>query len=392
MVVRFELIHVDRDTGARAGRLYTPHGIVHTPVFMPVGTHGTIRALTPEEVESAGAEIVLANTFHLSLRPGGAIIHRAGGLHAFMHWARPILTDSGGYQVFSLPHLRRVADEGVVFRSPIDGDEVSFTPERVVQIEEQLGADIVMPLDVCLGYPTPHAEAAVALRRTLLWARRAKAAQRRQDQALFGIVQGGFDSGLRRQAADDLVALDFPGYAVGGLSVGEPKPMTYDLLSAVTERLPEARPRYLMGVGAPPSLVEGVRRGVDMFDCVMPTRIGRTGMALTAMGSLSLRQAAHAEDLGPIETGCPCPACRDYTRAYLRHLFKAGEMLGPRLVSLHNLVFMGRLAAEMRRAIREDRFGPWSRAALARYQDGVGGRGNRFDAAEPSGTLNRSEA
>jgi queuine tRNA-ribosyltransferase len=390
--VRFELLHVDRDTGARAGRLHTPHGIVHTPVFMPVGTHGTVRGLTPEEVESTGAEIILANTFHLSLRPGEALIRRAGGLHAFMHWARPILTDSGGYQVFSLPHLRRVTDEGVVFRSPIDGDEVSFTPERVVGIEEQLGADIVMPLDVCLGYPAPHAEAALALRRTLLWARRAKAAHRRQDQALFGIVQGGFAPELRRQAADDLVALDFPGYAVGGLSVGEPKPMTYDLLSAVTERLPEARPRYLMGVGAPPSLVEGVGRGVDMFDCVMPTRIGRTGMALTAEGPLSLRRSSHAEDLRPIEAGCPCPACRHYTRAYLRHLFKAGEMLGPRLVSLHNLAFMGRLAAEMRGAICADRFGPWSRATLARYEDGVGGRGNRPDAAEPSGTLNRSEA
>ena len=392
MAIRFELLHVDRDTGARAGLLHTPHGTVRTPVFMPVGTHGSIRALTPEEVAAAGAQIVLANTFHLSLRPGGELIRRAGGLHAFMHWERPILTDSGGYQVFSLPHLRRVTDEGVAFRSPIDGVEVSFSPERVIAIEEQLGADIIMPLDVCLGYPAERAEAHEAQRRTVLWARRAKAAHRREDQALFGIIQGGFDPALRRQAVDEVVALDFPGYAVGGLSVGESKPMTYDLLSSVAERLPEARPRYLMGVGSPPSLVEGVRRGVDMFDCVMPTRIGRTGVALTAAGPLSLRQARYAEDLQAIEPGCPCPACRHYTRAYLRHLFKAGEMLGPRLVSLHNLAFMGRLETAMRRAICEDRFEAWSREMLIRYGPGPEGKGNPPDAAEPSGTLNRSEA
>jgi len=407
--VRFEVVHVDRETGARAGLLHTPHGTVETPVFMPVGTHGTVRALTPEEVAGAGAQIILANTFHLSLRPGAELIARAGGLHAFMHWDRALLTDSGGYQVFSLPHLRTVSDAGVLFRSPIDGLEVAFSPERVIAIQEALGADIIMPLDVCLGYPADGAETAEAHRRTVLWARRSKAAHTREDQVLFGIVQGGFDLPLRRRAADDTAALGFPGYAIGGLSVGEPKAMTYDLLSAVTERLPAACPRYLMGVGSPPSLVEGARRGVDMFDCVMPTRIGRTGMALTGAGPLSLRRAVFAEDLAPLEPGCPCPACRHYTRAYLRHLFKAGEMLGPRLVSLHNLAFLGRLAAAMRRAIREDRFGSWSRAALAAYDAGGGPGlrreperpeqgaddrpgGNRPGVAEPSGTLNRPEA
>jgi queuine tRNA-ribosyltransferase len=390
VAIRFEVIHTDRETGARAGILHTPHGTVRTPVFMPVGTHGTVRALTPEEVRDAGAQIVLANTFHLSLRPGAEMIARAGGLHVFMHWERPLLTDSGGYQVFSLPHLRKVSDEGVRFRSPIDGREVTFTPERVIEIEEQLGADIIMPLDVCLGFPADRMDAFEAHRRTVLWARRAKGACRRADQALFGIVQGGFDVALRRQAADEIVALDFPGYAIGGLSVGEAKGDMYDLVAAVTERLPAATPRYLMGVGSPPSVLEAVRRGVDMFDCVLPTRVGRTGTALTALGPMNLRQAQYTEDLSPIERGCPCPACRHYSRAYLRHLVKAGEMLGPRLVSLHNLVFMGRLEEAIRQAICEDRFGAWSREALARYAAGRA-RGNPPGVAEPPGTLSRSE-
>jgi len=391
VALRFDLIHTDRETGARAGVLHTPHGTVRTPAFMPVGTHGTVRALTPEEVEAAGAQIVLANTVHPALRPGAGVIARAGGLHAFMHWDRPLLTDSGGYQVFSLPHLRRVADQGVWFRSPIDGREVGFTPEGVIEIEEQLGADIIMPLDVCLGYPAGRVEALDAQRRTVLWARQARDARRRTDQALFGIVQGGFEIDARRQAADELVALDFPGYAIGGLSVGEAKALTYDLVAAVAERLPRSRPRYLMGVGSPPSLIEAVRRGVDMFDCVLPTRVGRTGTALTASGPLGLRGSQYAEDLSPVEADCPCPACRHYSRAYLRHLFKAGEMLGPRLVSLHNLAFMARLVADVRDAILEDRLGAWSREALARYGAGGGARGNPVPIAEPSATLSRPE-
>ena len=390
VTLRFELIHTDRGTGGRAGVLHTSHGAVGTPAFMPVGTHGTVRALTPEEVQAAGAQIVLANTFHLALRPGPEVIARSGGLHAFMHWERPLLTDSGGYQVFSLAHLRRVADDGVWFRSPIDGLEVAFTPERVIEIEEQLGADIVMPLDVCLGYPADRAAAVEAQRRTILWARRAKDRHRRGDQALFGIVQGGFELDLRRRAADDLVALDFPGYAIGGLSVGEPKALTYDLAAAVAERLPASRPRYLMGVGSPPTVIEAVRRGIDMFDCVLPTRVGRTGTALTGAAPVNLRQARFAEDLSPIESDCPCVACRHYSRAYLRHLFKAGEMLGPRLVSLHNLTFMGRLVAAMREAICEDRFEAWSREALARYEAGRL-EGDPARVAEPSGTLSRPE-
>jgi len=368
VIFRFELIHIDRETGARAGLLHTPHGTVETPAFMPVGTHGTIRALTPEEVRGAGAQIVLANTFHLMLRPGADLIQRAGGLHRFMHWDGPLLTDSGGYQVFSLAHLRKVTDEGVLFRSPIEGGEVHLTPERVTEIEEQLGADIIMPLDVCLGFPAARDAAEEGLRRTALWARRARASQRRSDQALFGIVQGGFEADLRRRAAEEMADLDVPGYAIGGLSVGEPKALTYSLLAVVTERLPETRSRYLMGVGVPPSVIEAVRWGVDMFDCALPTRVGRTGVALTADGRINLRLAACAEDLSPLEDGCPCLACRAYTRAYLRHLFKAGEMLGPRLVSLHNLTFMARLGTAMRAAICEDRFAGWSRGALDRYR------------------------
>ncbi len=368
MTFRFELTHVDRETGARAGVLHTPHGTVDTPAFMPVGTHGTVRALTPEEVRGTGAQIVLANTFHLMLRPGADVIERAGGLHRFMHWDGPLLTDSGGFQVFSLAHLRRVSDDGVRFRSPVEGREIDLTPERATAIQEQLGADIIMPLDVCLGFPAARDAAEGALRRTMVWARRAHDAQRRQDQALFGIVQGGFDPDLRREAAEAVIDLDPPGYAVGGLSVGEPRPLTYDLVATVTERLPERRPRYLMGVGVPPSVIEAVRRGIDMFDCVLPTRVGRTGVALTAGGRLTLRIAAFAEDFSPLDDGCPCPACRHYTRAYLRHLFKAGEMLGPRLVSLHNLTFMARLVAAMRDAIRENRFAAWSREVLDRYQ------------------------
>jgi len=367
-MTRFELVHTDRGTGARAGILHTPHGPVETPAFMPVGTHGTVRGLTPEEVRGAGAQIVLANTFHLMLRPGIDLIAEAGGLHRFMHWNGPILTDSGGYQVFSLAHLRRVSDDGVTFRSPIEGREIHLTPERVVEIETQLGADVIMPLDVCLGFPAAPAAAEEAERRTALWAQRSLAAHRRSDQALFGIVQGGFDADTRRRAAEDVAVLGFPGYAIGGLSVGEPRTLTYELAGIVAERLPRGLPRYLMGVGVPPSSIEAVRRGVDMFDCVLPTRVGRTGVALTADGRVNLHNAAHAADLTPLEEDCPCPACRGYTRAYLRHLFKAGEMLGPRLVSLHNVTFMARLAAAMRAAILEDRFAAWSAAALARYQ------------------------
>jgi queuine tRNA-ribosyltransferase len=270
--------------------------------------------------------------------------------------------------VFSLPHLRQVTDDGVVFRSPIEGSEVRLTPERVTEIEEILGADIIMPLDVCLGYPTDRRAAEEAHRRTVAWAERARRAQRGETQTLFAIVQGGFEPELRRRAADEMAALGFPGYAVGGLSVGEPRSMTYDLLAEVTARLPAAKPRYLMGVGVPPSVIDAVRRGVDMFDCVLPTRVGRTGVALTPDGRLNLRRAASADDLAPLEDGCPCPACRGYSRAYLRHLFKAGEMLGPRLVSLHNLTFMARLARAMRAAIVADRFAPWSDEVLGRYQ------------------------
>lgn len=334
---------------------------------MPVGTQATIKAMTTEEVAALGAQIVLANTFHLYLRPGADLIERAGGLHRFMRWEGPILTDSGGYQVFSLAKLRRLTDEGVTFRSPLDGSEHHFTPENVLATQRQLGSDIVMPLDVCLGYPADPAQATEALRLTMLWAARSKAVGAAPGQTLFGIVQGGFDATLRRGAAARIVDLDFEGYAIGGLSVGEPREQTGPLLDGVLEGLPPARPRYLMGVGAPPDLVEGIARGVDLFDCALPTRIARTGTIFTRRGRINIRNAAYREDWGPLDEHCGCPVCREYTRAYLRHLFNADEMLGPRLATYHNLSFLAQWVADARSAIAEDRFDAWCRATLDKY-------------------------
>ncbi len=356
---RFELIGSSSTSRARLGRLTTPRGIVHTPAFMPVGTQGTVKTLTSEEVHELGAEIILANTFHLFFRPGADLIAKLGGLHRFMHWDGPILTDSGGYQVFSLAKHRTLADEGVAFRSPLDGSDHTFTPEGVLQVQQLLGSDVVMPLDVCLGYPADDAQAREALRLTVHWAQRSKAVGTGEGQMLFGIIQGGFTPALRKEATVRMCELGFAGYALGGLSVGEPRELTYTLIDEVATRLPIAPPRYLMGVGAPPSLLDAIALGVDMFDCALPTRVARTGTVFTRRGRMNVRNGAYREDQGPLDEACRCPVCAHYSRAYIRHLFNADEILGPRLATYHNLFFLARLMDEAREAIAADRFETW---------------------------------
>ena len=362
---RFEVLA--RDGAARAGILYTPHGPVRTPCFAPVATNAAVRGVTGWDLRSLGADLLLANTFHLYLRPGPELIQQAGGLHAFMGWSGPLLTDSGGFQVLSLAHLRRVTDRGVVFRSPIDGSLHELTPERVVEIQEALGSDIITPLDVCSGYPLDEDQAREALCRTMRWLERALAARRRPDQALFGILQGGFSPALRAQAAAHAVRLNLPGYAIGGLSVGEPLSLTYELLEYTVRYLPEDRPRYLMGVGSPPGIVEAIARGVDLFDCVLPTRVGRTGVVFTREGRLNLRNSPFRTDFRPLDPECACRVCQQHTRAYVRHLFKAGELLGPILATYHNVAFLLRWVEEAREAILQGTFAAWRDRVLARY-------------------------
>ena len=340
-------------------RSKTPHGELTTPVFMPVGTQATVKTMSPDQLQALGATIILSNTYHLYLRPGHELIREAGGLHAFMNWPGAILTDSGGFQVFSLAKLTKVSDEGVLFRSHIDGSPHFFTPEKVMEIEMALGADIAMAFDLCLPYPSTYEEAALAQARTTQWAARCRARHDRPDQALFGIVQGVTFRDLREKSARELVAMDFPGYAVGGLSVGEPKELMYEVLDYTVPLLPEDKPRYLMGVGSPDALWEGVARGIDMFDCVLPTRIARNGTAMTSRGRVIIRDAKYARDFSPLDPECACPTCRQYTRAYLRHLFKAGEILGLALVTYHNLFFLARLMERIRRSLIE---GTYNRA------------------------------
>jgi len=365
--VSYTLLAEDPATRARLGVLHTPHGDVHTPVFCPVGTQATVKALSPRDLHEAGATMILANTYHLYLRPGADRIARLGGLHRFMAWDGPILTDSGGYQVFSLRDLRRVDDDGVTFRSHIDGSQHRFTPEKVVGLQEQLGSDIAMVLDEC-AVPDDYAYNVEALRRTHLWAERSIAAHRRRDQALFGIVQGGIFPDLRAESVRTLASMDFPGYAIGGLSVGESKEDTHAILDVVTPMLPADRPRYLMGVGSPEDLFEGVARGIDIFDCVLATRLARNGAVLTRDGRLNMRNAAYAEDPRPIEEGCTCYTCQHFSRAYLRHLIVAGEILGLHLNTVHNVHFMVTLMDDIRRAIGEGRFEALREAFQRRYR------------------------
>jgi queuine tRNA-ribosyltransferase len=351
----FQLLCTDGKSGARRGRLSTPHGVIETPIFMPVGTHGALKAMTPAQVEEAGAQIILSNTYHLHLSPGEGLIEKAGGLHHFMHWPHPILTDSGGFQVFSLPK-KRITEDGVFFRHEISGEEVFLGPREAMDIQNTLGADIIMAFDECIPFPATHDYAARSIRKTLRWAEACLKHHRRTDQALFGIVQGGVFPDLREQSARFLTDLDFAGYAIGGLSVGETKAQTHAMLEVVDPLLPVCRPRYLMGVGTPGDLVEGVARGVDMFDCVLPTRMARTGTALTRTGRINLRNARFADDPRPIEAGCTCYACAHFSRAYIRHLALAREILAHQLLSIHNLHVLLAIVRELREAILADGF------------------------------------
>ncbi len=361
----------DSTTRARAGLLATTHGRVLTPVFMPVGTQATVKALPPALLKEMGTQILLSNTYHLHLRPGEALIEAAGGLHDFMSWDRPILTDSGGFQLFSLEGLTKVTDAGVEFSSHIDGERLFLGPEEAIAIQERLGADIIMAFDQPVKFPCSQFDAELALDRTTLWAQRCRQAHRREHQLLFGIVQGGFWEPLRLKSAAEITALDFPGYAIGGLSVGEPNERMYEVLDYTCPALPEAKPRYLMGVGTPEDLLEAVARGVDMFDCVLPTRLGRTGAAFTHEGRVSLKAARQKESSLPIDPECDCATCRQFSRAYLRHLFWGKEILASILTSYHNVYFLLKLMETARQAIWLGRFEQFSEEFLARYRSGA---------------------
>ncbi len=356
------------DGAARLGRLTLTHGVVETPAFMPVGTYGTVKAMTPEELEGLGAHICLGNTFHLMLRPGADIIDLHGGLHRFMHWSHPILTDSGGFQVFSLKSLRKITEEGVRFRSPIDGSDVRLTPEDSMDVQLKLRSDIAMALDDCTPYPATESEARESMERSMRWAARSHTHYYRGDQppgGLFGIVQGGMHTSLRLASLEALTQLDFPGFAVGGLAVGEPEEERLRVLEEVVPHMPSERPRYLMGVGRPEDIVAGVLRGIDMFDCVMPTRHARNGHLFTSTGVINIRNSVHQTDLGPIDPDCGCYTCQNYTRSYLRHLDRCNEILGSRLNTIHNLHFYLDLMRTMRAAIAEGRLTSWAAGYLA---------------------------
>ena len=368
MAVKYELIKTCKQSGARLGRLHTPHGTIDTPIFMPVGTQATVKTMSPEELKEMNAQIILSNTYHLFLRPGHDIVREAGGLHAFMNWDRPILTDSGGFQVFSLSKLRDITEDGVTFRSHISGEKLFLSPEKATEIQNALGADIIMAFDECPPYPADREYVKASTERTYRWLKRCmKAHQRPAEQALFGIVQGGMYQDLREESARQLVDLDLPGYAVGGLSVGESKELMYEVLNFTTPLLPEHKPRYLMGVGSPDALIEGSIRGIDMFDCVLPTRIARNGTAMTSQGRVVVRNAKYARDFTALDPKCDCYTCRNYTKAYLRHLIKADETFGLRLITYHNLYFLLELMKQVRQAIREDRLLDFRNAFMMQY-------------------------
>lgn len=352
----FNITKKDTASSARLGQLTTSHGVFDTPIFMPVGTQATVKTLTPEDLYEIGAGIILSNTYHLYLRPGEDLIEHAGGLHSFMNWKRGILTDSGGFQVFSLKGLRKIDEDGVTFSSHLDGSRHYLTPEKVMDIEQKLGADIAMCFDECAPFPCTYEEAEKAVERTSRWAARCRESHTRSDQALFGIIQGNVFPDLREKSAQAITTLDFPGYAIGGLSVGEPKDKMYQILDLTDGYLPQDKPRYLMGVGAPEDLIEGVKRGVDMFDCVLPTRIARHGTVFTHTGKLVVRNATCAEDFSTLDPLCDCYVCRNYTRAYLRHLVKADEMLAHRLLSYHNVYFLVNLMKNVREALQNGDF------------------------------------
>ena len=366
--ITYELLHVCKQTGARRGIVHTPHGDIQTPVFMPVGTQATVKSMTPEELKEVGAQIILANTYHLFLRPGHELVKEAGGLHKFMHWDRPILTDSGGFQVFSLGALRTISEEGVEFRSHLDGSKQFLSPEKAMEVENALGADIIMAFDECCPYSSTYEYTKKSMERTTRWAKRCKEAHsRKEDQGLFGIIQGGFYKDLRKQSAEDLIKLDFPGYAIGGISVGEPKDEFLDILQYTTPLMPENKPRYLMGVGTPDYLVEAAIAGIDMCDCVIPTRLARHGTAFTSKGKIVVRNAIYERDFNPLDDECDCYACRNYTRAYIRHLVKTNEILGIRLLSIHNIKFLTNLMDKVRIEIERDNLGSFRKEFYRKY-------------------------
>lgn len=365
--ITYELIKQCPHTGARAGRIHTPHGSFDTPIFMPVGTQASVKTLAPEELKEMGAGIILSNNYHLFLRPGFKLVKEAGGLHKFMNWDRAILTDSGGFQVFSLGDLRKISEEGVTFRSHIDGSKKFLSPEIATQSQMDLGADIIMAFDECVPYPADFKYTRESMELTLRWAQRCKNTMTNPNQGLFGIVQGGMYKDLRIECANRLVDMDFPGYAVGGLSVGEPKELMYEMLDITLEHLPQNKARYLMGVGTPDCLVEGVMRGIDMFDCVYPTRVARNGTAMTWNGRLVIKNAQYEHDFHPIDEHCNCYTCRNYSRAYIRHLVRVNEIFGLRLLTIHNLHFLIDFMRQMRQSIMEDRFPEFYRKFTANF-------------------------
>lgn len=364
-----EILHIDKQTGARYGILHTPHGNVEVPMFMPVGTLATVKTLSPEEIKEMGAGVILANTYHLSIRPGADLVAKAGGLHKFMNYDGPILTDSGGFQVFSLADNRKITDEGVAFKNHLNGDKLFYSPESVIEIEEKLGADIIMSLDECMPWPVEYDYAKKSVERTLKWAKRGLDAHKREDQALFGIVQGSAFEDLRRHCAEELVKMDFPGYSIGGTSIGEPKEKCFEMIEQSVKYLPEDKPRYLMGVGSIDYLLGGIARGVDMFDCVLPTRLARHGALITSTGRVNIKNAKYIEDFTQLDPNCDCYCCKNYTKAYLRHLYVCDETFGKRLMSIHNIRFLIKLMEGARQAIKEDRFGDYMKITLAAFGD-----------------------
>lgn len=368
MALGFKLLYESKECKARLGEIITPHGVIETPIFMPVGTKATVKTMTPEELKDINTQIILSNTYHLYLRPGHDIIREAGGLHKFMNWDRPILTDSGGFQVFSLGNLRKITEEGVRFKSYIDGSDHFISPEKAIEIQNDLGSDIIMAFDECTPYPSTYEYAKNSMERTTRWAQRCKEAHNNTDnQALFGIVQGSMFKDLRMESLKQLIDLDLPGYALGGLSVGEPAEIMNDVLDYTVEAMPRNKPRYLMGVGSPDYIFEAVTRGIDMSDCVLPTRMARNGGFLTSQGRLTIKNAVHRNDFSPIDPECGCYTCKNYSRAYIRHLFNENEILGGRLATIHNLFFLINLMKNIRIAIREENFLQFKREFYKKY-------------------------
>lgn len=367
-----EILHVDKNSNARYGILHTPHGDCEVPMFMPVGTLATVKTLSPQDLKDVHAGVILANTYHLSLRPGEDIVKEAGGLHKFMNYDGPILTDSGGFQVFSLAEKRKITEEGVTFKSHLNGDRLFFSPERAIEIEEALGADIIMSFDECVHYPATYEYMKNSVERTLRWAKRGLDAHKREDQALFGIVQGGEFEDLRKFCAEELVKMDFPGYSIGGTSIGEPKDVMFKMIDYSVKYLPFDKPRYLMGVGSVDAILEGISKGVDMFDCVLPTRIARHGALMTSQGRVNIRDKKYERDFTPLDPECDCYCCKNFTKAYLRHLYKCDEALGKRLLSIHNVRFLIHLAEMAREAIKEDRFLEFKEEYLKKFNSKKG--------------------